>query len=364
MKKQILFLILLAAAVLVGSGKSYAQIVPTATLNTEEDALTATPTYCVPAIPLTCVENATALTPIAGESYNYEISTSPNAKVTWIVTSDANVLTSQGVLTSAVDADGGGGSYILDAEDGVYANSGNTATDIDITWKTFTQTGVLLVAYAVDEVGCTDNIEVWQILPSYAFTLDIAGLTDAGAQGASECVVPVQTATFNGTSLVKDYGTNYIFFSVNAANWVNSWKPTIAASTNGGSAIGTIEWAYADEASGASSIWHTATDPILASHYSTTSVGSTGQCIVVRVPVQHLAATESLADEVVTLEIDGNMYDSENSDYLSYPDLDEEASSGSGCQTDITDAANYTITPRPNVLEVNPVPGTFVPSNP
>lgn len=359
MKKQILFLTFLIAAVFAGL-TSYGQ---------ENAYLTSAPTYCAPALPLTCLTGA-PLTPSPGTVYTYEISHTGAAGSTthWLVTDESNVIAAS-ALTATIDADGGGGSYILDAEDGVYNSGTNTATSIDISWKSFDGAAneVLLVAYVKDATGCiTDNIQVWRIIPQYAFTLDIAGLTDAGDVGGaavSECVSPVLSATYDGTSLTMDYGQNYVFFSVNAANWQTSWIPSFTtASSVTGSTVGTVEWAYPDEANGATSVWHPATDPVLASEYGASNfIGATGQCIVLRVLVDHGGNEIAAAAETVVVGVNGDMWNPTTSAHDgTYLDLDESAT---GCVTTVTDEATYTLNPRPDVQEVTPAAGTFEPKN-
>lgn len=362
MKKQILILTLFVAAILVGTTSAFAQ--PS---NVEVDYLDAAPTFCPPAIALSC-GSTDALHPAPGVPYTYEINSNSVGTIHWFVTDDASIITPQGVIAAGIEAADGSSNYILTAG-ATYNQAANATATVDITWKSFdgTTNNVLLVAYAIDAAGCTDNIEVYRIEPEYAFTLDIAGILDDGTEGATECVNPIQSASYDGTTevLTVDYGSNYVFFAVNAANWQTSWMPDdFTASISGNtpsSTVGTPEWAYPDEASGAGSVWNTVgVDEVEASHYASNTngfIGAAGECIIVRVPVDHGTTVESLLDQTVNLIVNGEMLNPQTSAYDGvYPDLDE-AGAGNPCTSDlVTDNFDYVITPRPDVDEVDPTP--------
>ena len=379
MKKQILFLAFFVLAGLAGITTALGQ------MRVDPNSLDAAMASCPIAIPLNCAAG-THLTPMPGETYTYEISVSSTpTMVHWFVTDDPAVFAA-GVPTANIDADGGTGTYILDAENGVYNNNSatpNVATSIDISWKSFDGNAneVLLVAYAIDAAGCTDNIQAWRIIPQYNFTLDIAGLLDDGTAGSAECASPVVSATYTGgTDLTMDYGENWVYFTVTAANWMTSWQPTFTidqsntATTN--SLVDEVMWAYSDEADGAGATWHAATDDVEAAHYEGAGatngfVGLNGVCIVLRVHVDHTDAgsttqNESLAAETVVIGVDGEMVNPEGGAYDgSYPDLDNGATPSDPCVNTVTDEGIFTINPRPTITEVTPTTaaGPFEPKN-
>jgi hypothetical protein len=371
MKKQILLLTFLSLAfVFAGVNKAYAQP------PYDQDYLDAAVTDCPTPDPLTNCADGDHLNPIAGETYNYEISHTGNigtgtAPVHWFVTDNPNVIADE-ALTTDVDAGDGTGDYILLAEAGVYDDGGQTATDIDISWKAFdgTTNQVLLVAYVLDSDGCTDNVEVWRIEPQYSFIIEIAGLFDdatipADGDNAFECVYPVVDATYDGTNLNMDYGDNYIFFIVTAANFVESWLPSFTVDASGtSSTVGDVEWAYADEANSDATTWNDATVPVEASHWGSNSVGPGGECIVLRVLVTHGDNEIAAAAETVVVGVDGDMYNASTSTHDgTYPDLDDSANSGDPCEIGSNDNATYELTPRPDINEVSPAPASFVPKN-
>ncbi len=359
MKKQILVIpMLLLALIFFSANQSFAQT----PLNVENGYLSGAPT-CPGAIPLTCA-TGDGLTPVPGVVYPYTITVTSSQSVYWFVTDDAdNIMTAPSTFTGVMDPGDGSGNYIL-TSDAPYGDPLNNLLTVNISWKPFNGTAneVLLVAYVINGAGCTDNIEVWRIVPNYSFTLDLAGVLDDGSAGATECPGNIQSAAYDGTNLNVIYGDNYVFFAVTAANWQTSWQTTISAATDlGTSGITSVDWAYADEANDPATIWNASGTPVLASHYGSTTGFIDEACIIVRVLVDHSAA-ENLTAETITLSVDGNMEDPETpGSYTGYPDLDEGAS-GQPCVTDHTDTFDYIISPRP---DIDPgVPGPFEPKVP
>jgi len=351
MKKQILPILIIMLVVFAGLNNSYAQ--------SEVDHLDAAPTFCPTAVPLSCA-GGSALQPQPGVEYPYTIDVSSSSTIHWFVTTDTNVMTGEGTLTTSIEAADGSSSYILTA-DAAYNDPTQNSATVNITWKSFDggSNQVLLVAYAVDAAGCTDNLEVYRITPEYSFTLDIAGILDDGTEGAEECVVPVQGATYDGTNLNVDYGVNYVYFAVNAANWQTSWMTSLEATTDGTSDLGDPEWAYPTDAT-TGGVWNASGTEVLASSYASSDngfIGLDGECIIVRVPVTH-TSTENISAETINLVVNGEMINPASSSYDgTYPDLDEPTIAGDPCTNDLTtDNADYVITPRPDINEVDPNP--------
>ncbi|WP_321370372.1 hypothetical protein [uncultured Draconibacterium sp.] len=375
MKKQILILTLFVAAILVGNN-AFGQVPATPDI----DALDAVPTYCTPAVAIDCGNGTDALAPVPGTSYEYTI-TSPTTtgRVHWFVTDEASLIDAQGNIAATIDPSNGTGNYILTA-DAAYNDPTQTSKTVNITWKSFdgNNNNVILVVYNVDDANCTDNMEVYRIIPQYSFTLDIASIADNGVDGSfdgttetpiEDCVNPIQSASYDGTTLTVDYGTDYVFFAVNAANWQTSWLPDnfdVTTDPNGGlggSTVAVTGWAYPDEAA-TTGTWHAigdATDVVEASHYDGVEsvngfVGSNGACIIVRVEVVHGSLDENITDQTINLTVNGEMYNAQTSSYDgTYPDLDDDGAGG--CTDDlVSDNADYVLTARPDVDESTPNP--------
>lgn len=361
MKKQILFLAFFTLALIFAGTNAFGQ--PSAGIP-DLDHLDAVPTYCAPYVPLLC-GTGDALTPVPGVSYPYEISSTSVGTLHWFVTDEANIISAQGDIAAAIEPIDGSSPYILTA-DAAYNNTTNTSATVNITWKPFdgATNHVILVVYNVDDANCTDNMEVYRIEPRYSFTLDIAGIEDggdAGGDAVTDCVNPIQSATYDGPSqtLTVDYGTDYVFFAVNAANWQTSWMPDdFAVSTTGTSTAAVTGWAYPDDAATTGDWNVVGTDPVLASAYTNNNNGFIDEaCIIVRVQVDHGTVTENIANETITLVVNGEMINPQTTAYDgAYLDLDE-GGAGNPCIDDLTsDAADYLITPRPAVTEVDPNP--------
>ncbi len=358
MKKQILIVTFFVLAILAGVN-SYAQV--------DDPYLDAAIASCpVPAV-LNC-GTADQLHPLPGENYTYDIEVINGGTIHWFVTTDVNIIATA-TLTSNHESTGG--TYVLNAGTAVggnatYDDNANTGDVLGVQWNYFNpSTTVLLVAFVTDADGCTNNIEAYKIEPVFNFVLEIAALEDDGTiqnpADPQECVSAVQSATFDGTNLVMDYGDNYIFYIVSAANWVHSWQPSFVAPTStGGSTVGTVEWAYGDEANSSTATWNTDATPVLASHWSLSSVGASGQCIVLRVNIDHNGANEMIAAETFTMGVNGVMYDASSSDYSNTDLADLDDNSGT-CVNNITDEADYIINPRPDINAEDPTP--FVPKN-
>lgn len=321
---------------------------------TEIDYLGDAPSACpTTAISLSCTDDG--LNPTPGKTYEYSVDVPTDATINWFVTTDVNVLTAEGTLTTTID--GNPGTYVLSAGtktgngDADYNSDTNTGTVLEVAWNYFdgTTTTVLLVAYVEDAAGCTDNIEVWKIEPIHKFALDIIALNDDGTDGTdgSECVSPIQEATYSSGVLSVDYGTNYVYFQVRAANFVGSWMPTFVTTNSsvGTSVVGDPEWAYPADAQ-TTGAWNAASVAVQASGGATAAVDDVGECIIVRIPVDHGTNEFATANGTVALDVSGNMYN--GTDYDSLEDV------ASDCTEGDTDEATYTITPRPNVTNETP----------
>lgn len=374
MKKQFLFLVVFVLAAFAGSKSVFGQV-------QYIDYVTGTPAKLNPTS-LSCATTASVpeLNPTPGQPYTYEVATVPSAigSVIWFVTDNPDIIDGTGtapVLQASRDAGDGNGSYIAQTTSGVYNNETlpNTTKQISITWKNFDGEAntVLLVAYVKGAAGCSDNVEVWRIRPIFNFTLDLISMYDNGTLGtattpANECVSPVESATYNAgapETLTMNYGQNWVFFTVTAANFVDSWMPDLSAVPTYGT-VGKVEWAYPNEA-GSGGTWHPTTDAVHASAAATNGVvGPTGEAIVVRVQIIN-GNNEGLSANTVTLSVNGIMKDAANGSYTNptLADMDEPASGSGSCVNNITDQADFIITPRPDINEVTPAPTSFIPKN-
>ena len=388
MKKQILFLSFLVLAVLAGVTNSYGQY----TSN-----LSSALTGCPNANPVQCL-TSDALSPLAGTEYTYAITVPTpvvadpdNLKYQWIVTQETSFINGSGGLntTNAKVVDD---AFILAAGSELNTTvSGNEGKDVKITWKSFTydpSAPVFVVIYVQNtEVCTTDNIQIYKIEPQNAFTLDLANIDNAGVQqatGFETCVHPVVSATYDAVSgdILMDYGTNYLYFAVTAANWTGAWDPSIllqGALLPTGTDTRTIEvhWAYPSEA--VTGTWYalgteTAYTGTFGSANGTVytgstkvevqdpsgSVGATGECIIVRVTVDN-NKDEMITDLGLTLAVDGKtyyegttagVYDVAGLDDIHYLSTDTDCGQADEFKYDNT---TQVITQRPEIIDNTPV---------
>lgn len=373
MKKQILILFV---AFLASMNLIIAQTV-------DPDALTALPTYCVPATPVaaTCVPAAGPNNPIAGQPYTYTVTiTNGNSPtIHWFATTDANFITASAISATIENP---GGDYVM-AAGTTYDDPANTTPNVQITWEAFpATTDVFLVTYVTNGDGCPNNIKVYKIEPSHLFTLDIDRImnTGAAAAGAAWCLAPVAGASYDAVNGIvnMDYGVNYLYYVVNAANWANTWLPSFELTAAGtASTTFAVDWAYPAESHGAGAVWHTTAaaaniytsdDPVSPS--SGSSVDENGECIIVRVTVDH-NLNEALGGMTVELAVNGFMEDITNATnpYIN-PLLGDihhtDGGAGNPCpwyDGYTNDRIAYTLTARPTVVDASTPPAAIIPDD-
>lgn len=394
MKKQILFLTFFIAAILAGMN-SYGQTGDGTPTDYTGDMVLGGAPSCAIVVPLECTSSISELRPQAGVDYTYSVTTAATNSVHWfVIANDNNVVVDLNDITghigTNIDDDGlGGDPYIL-TSDAAYNDAATTSHSTTLSWKSFdglTEV-VLLVAYVTDENDCTDNIEVYRILPVFNFTLDVNALAQSGAEAgvansntAEDCVSPIENAIYapevadplnvHGI-LTADYGENWVYFTVTAANFTHSWEPTFLITySSSRSEVLAADWAYPADAI-ANTNWNniasfdgtTPTTDVLHSGTNTTAgtVGAddgTGECIVVRVQVDHGTIPENAdptLDNHIRMAVNGYMYDQTAGIYtnplledLHFADID---SNGSCDDTDDfdNDWVDYVLTPRPQII--------------
>jgi len=378
MKKQILFLAFFVLAVLASITDSYGQVdMPNSTV--------------VPYVPAACAgANDSPLNPRPGKAYDYGVTIGNGVTgVTnyyWWATKnpvfvDGTASPSVSPNTANMLTVGGG---LLAAGAGYASASGGTAT-MSITWSPLTLANTLYQGPAsisafpsptfvavMAQGACADNIQVFEINPQPAFTVDITNIAAGSATAElwgntiSSCVSPVVSATYNsGTNEVDmDYGKNTIYFEVISANFVGSWTPTItiAGLNSGETASVTIHdsWAEAQAAGDVKETLNFAADGTqvgtVALAASTVSNTTTGVSVWLAVTVDHNTYENILGAEPIRVTIGGM-------DTTGTYDLADNCTATTGVDTD--DFAIQDITPRPDIDDTTgdpatPVPQTFI----
>jgi hypothetical protein len=314
MKKQLL--IVLMALFAIGLSSSYGQTVTCPIPRTVDP-------ICLP---------SDALHPVAGTPYNYTVSVPTpvgTKEYTWFVTQDPAFMAA-GVLTA--NRETVPGLHIAATGTG-YNNPATGSPTLSITWKSFVLDPALPVFVVIhvkntastSDACVTNNVKVFKILPKNAFTLDIANVNAAGvAQGyetpIDRCIHDVVTATYDATApegVIYDFGVDYLYYVVTAANFSSSWKPSAQLTgVNALDSVTAVEWARPDNFATAfatphamprAGITYTSTDSV-AVIAGSGFVGAAGECILIRVTIDHTTVGrqyQGLTDEVITLAVDG-----------------------------------------------------------
>jgi hypothetical protein len=378
MKKQILFVAMFTLAIIFAG-----------TNNVFGQQLDPSPYTSVP-IPLTqCVGSAQQ--PKAGVSYNYALdnTTADATGYRFWATKDPDFVSLE-IAT---------GNTILNQPDSLHRNYstelfgysasylGQTATNsVDITWgpdilsRTDYQqghigAGTLANPTSTFVVGwaenCADNIKVWEIDPSPAFTVDIKVIADAtklplpynDATG-SQCIDEVRAAKYDVTSheVFYNYGWDTLYYEVISSNFVTSWVPTFFMTGLGDVAIqnARIDWyeswsAARTNATTPATGWIEGGDITGGTITGATALTSNnpntvnGVSMIVRVVIQN-DNYEGLTLQTIGLSVAGE--DAVGFDLTDEPTCTPPADAATAAADDGT---TRTITPRPTIVEGTPI---------
>ncbi len=351
MKKQIFLLVI--AVLTAGIGTVYGQkaihdSAPNATTGCTDDALH----------------------PIAGKSYNYKAVVAPTGgNFLWWSTKDMNFITNQTTNNSSTKLTVGTG---LTAAGASYGVSGTT-DNVDITWSstTLSNTGYkgaggktptfVVVQYDAPSSGCANNLKVYELDPKNGFIVDIKNLNNvtyapaAYGTNESQCIDKVSKATYVSGAMQYEYGTNIFYYEVVAANFSESWKPTLALTGLNGVQTYIIEWTYSKNFATATWTTYTAGTTTIETDATDTS---NGVSIYLRITVTN-HNYEGTSDRNLILALDGQnkdgAWDIKNSD-CSDPaaaDQDDKATQTLKARPAITGGTTSTIPTNTNLIPGN-----------
>ena len=272
-------------------------------------------------VPLTC-PTTDPLTPIAGRPYDYSAVIAPaNGTAFWYATKSTTFTTAGARVATIIPADGvailtGATNYNTSIPN---ATSPNKTT---VTWTSAGLDGVnattnplfMVVEYAGPS-ACADNLKVMQIVPKIAFTVDITNMVHGAtptslAYGVAEsqCFDKVQSAKWNvATGKVEtDYGTNILYYEVVAANFTDSYKPTLKLSGLQGTQTATIAWGYTAGTIATNLVTDAAAPGVTTSQFTvqtTQPLTNEGVSIYIKVTIKN-NGFEGLVDVPVTLAVE------------------------------------------------------------
>jgi hypothetical protein len=353
MKKQILLITFFVLALFAGTLTTYGQAVHVSTprgINCTDDALH----------------------PIAGKAYTYQAGSNQTGNYTFWATKDPNFITTSGSTTTYNINTKLASPTTTPTGTDLLATSANYATagvdTVGITWSDAILSGTTTAAptfVAVLKDGtCSNNFNAWAIQPIKAFTVDIRNIDNAAptvplAFDATEnqCMDVVRGATWNGTAMQYNFGTQILYYEVIAANFSTSWTPTFTLAGLGNGQTAVIEWAYTNAF--ASPVTVTSGTPSGTPVTTAATNTNNGVSIWVRVTITN-NTFEGTAATPVTLTVDGQNsvgdWDIENNTLSNAGPLCNPTTGADGM-----DAATQTLNPRPTVTPTTPTP--FVPGN-
>ena len=314
-------------------------------------------------VPLTC-SLTDPLQPVAGRPYDYSAIINPTGGNSYWYATKSTTFTSAGVrVATEILADG----VAIETSATNYrtsAASPTSPTTITLTWTSAGLSGIdattspLFMVVEYSGPTCSNNMKVMQIIPKNAFTVDITNMTHGVspaslAYGAAEsqCYDNVTSAVFNAGKIDIDYGTNVLYFEVVAANFTNSYKPTLKLTGLQGTQTADIDWGYAVGTYSNSLATNQTGSPFTTSQFTVTTTApktDDGVSIYVRVTVKN-HGWEGLGNDNITLAV-------EAVDASGNKDVDPDCTTF----TDYGDLAMQTLNARPAIT-----PGTpMIPQNP
>ncbi len=265
------------------------------------------------------VRQGSALSPVPGQAYTYQVEVTPPDGNTfeWFVTQHFDFLEARN------------GEEFRELIDGTFLAGGNIdGTGISnnelltLTWKSFeydSEQPIFVVIYVLNDDGTcsSENLRVFSVEPLHAFTLDIANLDHPEDYGANieVCIADITSAEYNPATqeVDYDYGENILVYEVVAANWYDYWdlEVTFAGLQEGQEVV--IEWAY--DAAFTNAVPMTLTEGVYTSatriHPGGNldpggSVGPDGESIFIRAIITH-NDFEGTAAVQYTLAVNGEM---------------------------------------------------------
>jgi hypothetical protein len=367
MKKQILFLAMLTMAIIfAGTNNVFGQMRPSNQAPTPLD-----PANCEPS----------PLNPMPGVPFTYKVGNTNMVGAvgyTWWATKNPNFINTTSFLSDTTSMLEVKPDELLAATltTGTYAGAFQSMGDeIEITWTAnilasteyqgtpniaatpSTPSPTFVVVQA--DGSCNNNLQVYELNPMPAFTLDIANIspvdtsTLAIGDPTDQCVDIVRSATYAAGEVTMDYGTDTLLFEVIAANYVTSWLPQFnLVSGITGSQTAVIGWAYtkADALDG-NFIEAEQSISVGTALDGTTQLAplaglntSEGTSIYVRVIITN-NTYESISDQPFVLAVDGV-------DASNQWDIDQASATCSATDADLADQATHTVTARPDITDL------------
>ena len=198
---------------------------------------------------VSCQDNE--LNPIIGKEYTYKGTGTPTGGTYQIfATNNANFI-NNGTLNS-------GGAYtttngLLKAGTGYNVNNNGTG-EVKLSWSSAAANpSFVVVQYKQNGTCTTDNLKVYKIEPKNAFIIEIRNMkkgtgnnftTEALNTNIDVCSANIQSATYNGTKMVYNYGSQSFYYELIAANYDKDFTPKVKIDGLQTGQTAKLKWGY------------------------------------------------------------------------------------------------------------------------
>lgn len=199
--------------------------------------------------PVTCTDDA--LHPIIGKEYTYKGTGTPTGGTYHIFATNSTNFIQNGALntTGAYTTTNG----LLKAGAGYNVNTNSTG-ETKLSWSgAAANPSFVVVQYKQNGTCTTDNLKVYKIEPKNAFIIEIRNMkkgtgnnftTEALNTNIDVCSANIQSATYNGTKMVYNYGSQSFYYELIAANYDKDFTPKVKIDGLQTGQTAKLKWGY------------------------------------------------------------------------------------------------------------------------
>lgn len=304
--------------------------------------------------PVTCTDDA--LHPIIGKEYTYKGTGTPAGGTYHIFATNSTNFIQNGALntTGAYTATNG----LLKAGTGYNVNTNSTG-ETKLSWSgAAANPSFVVIQYKQNGTCTTDNLKVYKIEPKNAFIIEIRNMkkgtgnnftTEALNTNIDVCSANIQSATYNGTKMVYNYGSQSFYYELIAANYDKDFTPKVKIDGLQTGQTAKLKWGYSKTTMNTeiASVTNN-TEVTLPKIIADTAIEpSKGVSIYLELVVEN-GSYEGTTDKNITLSVDATS-GTKNFKNVKRADCSDEA--------DFADKAIQVLKARP---AINPNSGTFI----
>ena len=304
--------------------------------------------------PVTCTDDA--LHPIIGKEYSYKGTGTPAGGTYHIFATNSTNFIQNGALntTGAYTATNG----LLKAGTGYNVNTNSTG-ETKLSWSgAAANPSFVVIQYKQNGTCTTDNLKVYKIEPKNAFIIEIRNMkkgtgnnftTEALNTNIDVCSANIQSATYNGTKMVYNYGSQSFYYELIAANYDKDFTPKVKIDGLQTGQTAKLKWGHSKTTMNTeiASVTNN-TEVTLPKIIADTAIEpSKGVSIYLELVVEN-GSYEGTTDKNITLSVDATS-GTKNFKNVKRADCSDEA--------DFADKAIQVLKARP---AINPNSGTFI----